>query len=120
MDPPSPRGPGPQCDPPSPSDPAPQCDAASDWDPSPEGDLARPDDLAPPVASDSGTTSSWLVPSWCDLAILESLKQTPCHGQLLLEGVLLEEASVVHSPILPYVRMVASLIEGEYITLAEL
>lgn len=52
--------------------------------------------------------------------IVGCLEPTPCKGQVQLEGVLLQEDSVVHSPILPYVRMVASLIEGRNIGLAEL
>jgi hypothetical protein len=40
--------------------------------------------------------------------------------QLPLEGLTLDEASVVNSPMLPYVRMVASLIEGRTISTAEL
>jgi hypothetical protein len=36
----------------------------------------------------------------------------PEKAELRLEGVVLGEADVVHSPVLPYVRMVASLIEG--------
>jgi len=36
-----------------------------------------------------------------------------------LEGVLLDEASLPHSPMVPYVRMVVSLIEGREFTCQE-
>ena len=44
----------------------------------------------------------------------------PLKGELPLEGVVLDEASVVNSPMLPYVRMVAGLIEGRSISEREL
>jgi hypothetical protein len=40
--------------------------------------------------------------------------------ELRLEGVVLDESSVVHSPMLPYLRMVMSLIEGIRLTCQEL
>ena len=40
--------------------------------------------------------------------------------ELRLEGVVLDESSVVNSPMLPYVRMVVSLIEGVRLTCQEL
>ena len=40
--------------------------------------------------------------------------------ELALQGVLLKESSVVQSPLLPYVRMIVSLIEGVHFRLAEL
>ena len=44
----------------------------------------------------------------------------PCRGWLLLEGVRLNEASVVNSPLLSYLQMVASCIEGRRIGRDEL
>ena len=44
----------------------------------------------------------------------------PCRGRLLLEGVLLNEASVMNSPMLSYLRMVASVLEGRAIGRNEL
>lgn len=41
-------------------------------------------------------------------------------AKLRVAGVVLDEARVVRSPVLPYIRMVASLIEGRHIGLAEL
>lgn len=43
----------------------------------------------------------------------------PATAEPLLEGVTLDEASVVNSPMLPYVRMVMSLIEGVEFTFRE-
>jgi hypothetical protein len=37
-----------------------------------------------------------------------------------LEGVVLDESSVVESPVLPYVRMVVGLIEGVRVSLKQL
>lgn len=45
---------------------------------------------------------------------------SPCRGWLLLEGVLLNEASVMNSPMLSYLRMVASVLEGRTIGRNEL
>jgi len=39
---------------------------------------------------------------------------------LQLDGVVLDESSVANSPVLPYVRMVVSLIEGIELTCQEL
>jgi hypothetical protein len=44
----------------------------------------------------------------------------PWKGELPLEGVVLDESSVTRSPMLPYVRMVASLIEGRKVSRKEL
>jgi hypothetical protein len=41
-------------------------------------------------------------------------------GQLRLDGVLLDEPSLLASPMLPYARMVVSLVEGVPFSLAEL
>ena len=41
-------------------------------------------------------------------------------GKLRVAGVMLDEARLVRSPVLPYIRMVASLIEGRHSGLAEL
>jgi len=46
--------------------------------------------------------------------------ETPPQGELHLEGVVLDESSVVNSPLLPYVRMVVSLIEGVRVSLKQL
>ena len=43
----------------------------------------------------------------------------PAAAKLRLEGVVLDEASVANSPMLPYVRMVVSLIEGVEFTCRE-
>jgi hypothetical protein len=44
----------------------------------------------------------------------------PCKtAKLRLEGMVLDEASVANSPMLPYVRMVVSLIEGVEFTCRE-
>jgi hypothetical protein len=50
----------------------------------------------------------------------ESAGASETRVELQLEGLVLDEASVVNSPVLPYVRMVASLIEGRRIGLDEL
>lgn len=50
------------------------------------------------------------------MAPLEPLSE----GQLRLDGVLLDEPSLLTSPMLPYARMVVSLVEGVPFSLAEL
>jgi hypothetical protein len=47
-------------------------------------------------------------------------EEMPVKVELPLEGVVLDEASVVSSPMLPYVRMVAGLIEGRSVSEREL
>jgi hypothetical protein len=44
----------------------------------------------------------------------------PDHPALLLEGVVLDDTTLVHSRMLPYVVMVASILEGRTIGLEEL
>lgn len=39
-------------------------------------------------------------------------EKIPLNGELRLEGIVLDESSVVNSPLLPYARMLVSLIEG--------
>ena len=46
--------------------------------------------------------------------------ERPGKVELRLEGVVLDEASVTNSPLLPYVRMLVSLIEGIRLTSQEL
>lgn len=46
--------------------------------------------------------------------------ETPANGELRLEGVVLDESSVVNSPLLPYLRMVVGLIEGIRVSLKQL
>jgi len=43
----------------------------------------------------------------------------PATAKLRLEGMVLDETSVANSPMLPYVRMVVSLIEGVEFTCRE-
>jgi hypothetical protein len=43
----------------------------------------------------------------------------PATAELRLEGVALDESSVAHSPMVPYVRMVVSLIAGVAFTCRE-
>jgi hypothetical protein len=43
----------------------------------------------------------------------------PAPAELRLDGVVLDESSVAHSPMVPYVRMVVSLIEGVAFTCRE-
>ena len=43
----------------------------------------------------------------------------PVTAELRLEGIVLDESNLVKSPILPYVRMVVSLIEGVEFTCRE-
>ena len=43
----------------------------------------------------------------------------PTTAELRLEGAVLDEASVANSPMLPYVRMVVSLVEGVEFTYRE-
>jgi hypothetical protein len=40
-------------------------------------------------------------------------------GELRLEGLVLDEPTVTHSPLLPYVRMVVNAIEGLHLRRAE-
>ena len=47
-------------------------------------------------------------------------EQPEANAELRMAGVVLDEARIVRSPVLPYVRMVASLIEGRNIGLPEL
>jgi hypothetical protein len=51
---------------------------------------------------------------------MELRQPKPGRLEIPLEGLLLDEASVRHSPILPYARMVASLIEGRTVGQDEL
>jgi hypothetical protein len=53
-------------------------------------------------------------------ASVEPWEETLWKVELPLEGVVLDEASVVRSPMLPYLVMVASLIEGRSIGREEL
>ena len=45
--------------------------------------------------------------------------ESPLTIELRLDGVVLDESSLVSSPMLPYVRMVLSLIEGVELTCGE-
>ena len=83
-------------------------------------DLAPSDDLARDVSFDLQTAKPQSAESQHGSESVEHLEQTPWKVELPLEGLVLDEASVVHSPVLPYVRMVASLIEGRRISLDEL
>ena len=50
-----------------------------------------------------------------------ALEETPAEDvQLMLDGFALDEATLVNSPMLPYLAMVASLLEGRRICPAEL
>lgn len=56
-----------------------------------------------------------------DTTSAEHSQATPrCRGWLLLEGVRLTAANVVNSPLLPYLQLVASYIEGRKIGREEL
>lgn len=46
--------------------------------------------------------------------------ETPPKGELHLEGIVLDESSVANSPLLPYARMLVSLIEGVRVSLQQL
>ena len=50
---------------------------------------------------------------------LAASQPLPATAELRLEGVVLDESSLAHSPMLPYVRMVVSLIEGVDFTCRE-
>lgn len=80
------------------------------------------DDELEPVAREDGVESASVEPCHSESrqpsASGEQAAETTV--QLPLEGLTLDEASVVNSPMLPYVRMVASLIEGRTIGTAEL
>ena len=78
----------------------------------PDEDLVREDSVELPTAEACSSESRQ------ESASGEHAGETPL--QLPLEGLTLDEASVVNSPMLPYVRMVASLIEGRRIGAAEL
>lgn len=49
-----------------------------------------------------------------------SAGETPPKSELRLEGIVLDESSVVKSPVLPHVRMVVNLIEGIHLSLKQL
>ncbi len=84
----------------------------SDDELEPDEELAREDSVELPTAEACRSELRQ------ESASVEHAGETPL--QLPLEGLTLGEASVVNSPMLPYVRMVASLIEGRRIGAAEL
>jgi hypothetical protein len=61
------------------------------------------------------------MPSAPHLSPQIALAETPAEDvQLMLDGFALDEATLVNSPMLPYLAMVASLLEGRRICPAEL
>jgi hypothetical protein len=88
---------------------------------SPAGDaLTSRDDFAQEVCSDFQIAKACHAESRRGPVNVEPAEEMPGKVELPLEGVVLDEASVVGSPILPYVRMVASLIEGRNVSEREL
>ena len=85
-----------------------------------------PPDLPPPdtaMRADSATTANSLSCSpeaQTASANPAERKQPQAGAELRVAGVVLDESRVVRSSVLPYVRMVASLIEGRDIELPEL
>ena len=84
-------------------------------------DLAPPDDSATSNSSDGESDQPTSVTSAPTLTSAEHSETTPpCRGWLLLEGVRLNPASVVNSPLLWYLQLVASCIERRKIGRDEL
>ena len=84
-------------------------------------DLAPPDDSATSNSCDGGSDQPISVTSAPTPTSAEHSETTPpCRGWLLLEGVRLNAASVVNSPLLSYLQLVASCIERRKIGRDEL
>ena len=88
-------------------------------------DLPPPDHAPPDTAmrADSAATANSLFcsPEAPTASANPAERTQPEAGaELRVAGVVLDEARIVRSPVLPYVRMVASLIEGRNIGLPEL
>jgi hypothetical protein len=79
------------------------------------GHDAPHDDLSQADSHDSPTADSEISQS-----LLASVGEGETSVELQLEGAVLEEATVVNSPVLPYLRILASLLEGRCVGLAEL
>jgi len=79
---------------------------------------------SPPVAAppqpDPGPATTWPTPPSSGDENLSPTNDRPEKVELRLDGVVLDESSVTNSPLLPYVRMVVSLIEGIRLTCREL
>jgi hypothetical protein len=88
--------------------------------PTAHDDLAPPDDFAQEVCSDFQITKACHAESRRGAVNVGLPEEMPVKVELPLEGVVLDEASVVSSPMLPYVRMVAGLIEGRSVSEREL
>jgi len=86
--------------------------------PASEDELEPDDELAREDSVELPTTEPCSSESQQESSSGDHAGETPL--QLPLEGLTLDEASVVNSPMLPYVRMVASLIAGRRIGTAEL
>jgi hypothetical protein len=82
--------------------------------------LAPHDDLSQEISSDFQIATPSSAESRHASASIEPLKETFGKVELTLEEVVLDEASVVYSPMLPYVQMVVSLIEGRGVSEREL
>ena len=63
---------------------------------------------------------TWPTPPSSGDENLSPTNDRPEQVDLRLDGVVLDESSVTNSPLLPYVRMVVSLIEGIRLTCREL
>jgi hypothetical protein len=94
--------------------PAPANESASEGDPARHADSAQAASSVRPTVRPCDANSLW------ESASVQPGEQTPWKIELPLEGIVLDEASVAHSPILPYVAMVASLTERRMISEEEL
>lgn len=87
---------------------------------SPDGEAESPDSLSQPVDFDSPSAHTSRTKPVDEALSKEAAKELPGEVEPWLTGLRLHESSLLSSPVLAYVRMVASLIEGRIIGLAEL
>jgi hypothetical protein len=81
--------------------------------------VRRQGSQVPPAAAPQPNSDPQGTPPDPQAGAPPAIEPLPAALELRLEGVVLDEASVTNSPMLPYLRMVVSLIEGVEFTCRE-